>query len=145
LAPSAARIVVSVPPTGQNGPLTVGAPTGTITIQVSGAADVATISLTVDYDPQVLSSPMVGRGSFMSQGGITPTFGQSINATAGRIDMAFSRPADQPGASSAGIVGALQFVAAAAGTSPLTISGTATTTSGESINLEFTSAEVTVR
>jgi len=139
------RIVIAPPPTVADEPLAVGSPTGTITIQVSGARDLATMSLTINYDPRVLTQPLVGRGSFMGQGGVEATFGQSIDTNNGEIVMAFSRPAGEPGASSAGIVGAVQFRAAASGTSPLTISGTAATTSGESVPLEFTSAEVTVR
>lgn len=139
------RVIISAPTPGPDGTVPVGGSPVVMPIQVAGAENLATLSLTITYDPKVLSSPMVGRGSFMGQGGVTATFGQNVDATAGRISMAFSRPASAPGATGSGVVGAISFVAAAPGTAAVTISGTGSTASGEPVTLQFTSTQVVVK
>jgi hypothetical protein len=114
-------------------------------IQIADAASIRTLALTITYNPQVLASPQVGQGPFMRQAGIAAEFTQKVDAEAGRIEMAFSRPADEPGASGSGVLGALSFTAGSAGTADVTITGVATTTTGESIPLTFTPARVVVK
>jgi general secretion pathway protein D len=117
----------------------------TLPIQISGATDVATVALTITFDPSVISAPTVTQGSFMMQGGIIATFVPSINAGGGRIDIALSRPTAKQGASGAGTLAAITFAAAHAGASDFAISGVATTQGGQSIPLQFAPTRVTVR
>jgi hypothetical protein len=134
-------------PTGgaSDGALQTGGGPHTMPIQVANVKDVATIALTITYDPAVISGPTVTQGSFMMQGGAMVTFVPSVNAAAGRIDIALSRPASRPGASGSGLLAAISFTAGSPGVSTFTVSGVATTSSGQSIALQFAPARVTVR
>jgi hypothetical protein len=139
------RIEIAPPAAGPEGTLPVGGGPYTMPIQITGASNIAAVSLTITYNPSVLTTPRVGQGSFMAQGGVTPTFADNIAESAGRIEMAFSRPPNQPGASGSGLVGAISFGTLAAGNSDVIISGVATTTAGQSVPLQFGSTRVTVK
>ncbi|MEO7890161.1 MAG: cohesin domain-containing protein [Vicinamibacterales bacterium] len=148
-APAAARtggrVSITAPAVGPDGAVPAGGGPYTMPIQIADVSNVATVSLTITYNPAVMTSPQVGQGSFMMQGGISPTFVPAVNAAAGRIDMAFSRPPSQAGASGTGVLGAISFMSGMPGTSDVTISGVATTTTGQTIPLQFTPARVVVR
>jgi general secretion pathway protein D len=147
-AASAARISITVPSAAADGSVAAGSGPFTLPIQIANAADVATVTLTVTYTTGVLTSPVPaqgGAGSFMRQGNVTPTFAPGVNPDTGRIDLAFARPAGQPGASGAGMLGAVSFVAGTPGTATITIAGVVTTTTGQSVPVEFTSARVIVK
>jgi hypothetical protein len=81
----------------------------------------------------------------MRQGSATPTFAQSGNPAAGRVDMVVARPAGVPGATGEGLLGAISFVAGMPGTATVALSGIVTTTSGQSVPVEFVSARVVVK
>jgi general secretion pathway protein D len=148
-APSAApartsgtRISLAAP--GSGDALPAGGGPFTVPIQIADADDVATIALSITYDPAVVTAPTVTQGSFMMQGGVTVTFVPSVS-TPGRIDVALSRPTARRGASGAGLLAAISFKAGSAGTSDLTVSGVASTASGQTIPLQFTPARIAVR
>lgn len=114
-------------------------------IQITGVQNVAVVSLTISYNPAVLTNVIAGQGTFMTQNGVTPTFVPTVTAATGRVEMAFSRPAAQPGASGNGLLGAISFTAGAPGVTDVVITGVATTTTGQSVPLQFTNARVTVK
>jgi general secretion pathway protein D len=145
-APSApVRITLVAPSPGPTGTLQAGGGPYAVPIQIAGATNIGTISLTISYDPAVLTTPTVTQGSFMSQGGMSPTFVPKVDAAAGRIDFVLSRPSGQTGASGSGLLGAVTFVAGSAGTAEITITGVATSSTGQSIPLQFAPARVVVK
>src|SRR5690606_11444499 len=74
-----ARITVTTPgPTFQ-----VGGGPYTVPISVVGAQRLSTISLTITYDPAILRVRSVQEGTFLQQGGVTPTFTHHIDPVAG--------------------------------------------------------------
>lgn len=140
-APSQGKVIVSPPST----PLTAGAPY-TVPITLEGVTQaVGVLSLTITYDPTVLRAVNVVQGSHLQQGGVTTTFAPKIDAATGRVDIAIARPFDRPGATGNGILGAIAFEAVRSGTSPLTIQGVLTTTTGQSIPVQMVSGSVTVK
>ena len=145
-APSApVRITLVAPSPGPTGTLQAGGGPYAVPIQIASATNIGTISLTISYDPAVLTTPTVTQGSFMSQGGVTPTFVPKVDAAAGRIDVVLSRPSGQTGASGSGLLGAVTFVGGSAGTAEITITGVATSSTGQSIPLQFVPARVVVK
>ncbi|MDP2053087.1 MAG: hypothetical protein Q8L75_05590, partial [Acidobacteriota bacterium] len=84
-------------------------------------------------------------GTFMRQGGVTPAFTSQIDEKSGRVDLVITRPGDQTGASSAGLLGALLIEPVAAGTGSLSVTGSASVPGGASVQLQFLPAGVTVR
>ena len=81
----------------------------------------------------------------MRQGGITPAFNSQIDDKSGRIDIVITRPGDQTGASTAGLVAALLVEPLAAGTGSLGLSGSAAIPGGSPAALQFLPAGVTIR
>lgn len=142
---SGLRITVVPPAAGPEGSLPAGGGPFTMPIQIADAADVATIALSITYDPAVVRAPTVTQGSFMMMGGVMVTFVPSVNAAAGRIDIALSRPSARTGASGSGLLAAISFTAGAAGSTEFTVTGVATTPAGQSIPMQFAPARVAVR
>jgi general secretion pathway protein D len=140
-----AQIILSAPAAGPAGALLAGGGPHTMPIQIAGVADLATLTLTVTFDPSVIRTPAVTAGSFMSQGGVASSFVPGVDAGAGRIDMAFSRPGGGRGAAGSGLLGAITFTAGDAGSTDVRITGVGTTSTGQSVVLQFTPARVTVR
>ena len=139
--PSQGRVVVTAP----TAPLTVGAPY-TVPISVETVSQpLGVLSVTVTYDPTVLRAVNVVQGTHMQQGGVTTTFAPKIDAATGRVDIAIARPFDRPGATGNGVLGAIAFEAVRSGTSPITIQGVLTTTTGVSIPVQMVSSSVTVK
>jgi len=81
----------------------------------------------------------------MRQGGITPAFNSQIDEKSGRIDIVITRPADQTGASTSGLLAALLVEPLAAGTGSLGLSGSATVPGGGAAALQFLPSGITVR
>ena len=142
------RVIITAP-TAPEGGLTAGGGPHTVPIQIFGATDVVSLSLSITFDPAVLKPLQATAGSFMASGGVTPTFVPRVDANTGRVDLVFSRPASQPGASNTagapGLVAAISLMAGTAGTTQMAISGVATTSTGATIPLQFTPATVVVR
>jgi general secretion pathway protein D len=135
------KVVVTAPPA----PLQVGAPY-TVPITLEGTTQpLGVLSLTVTYDPTVLRAVNVVQGAHMQQGGVTTTFAPKIDAATGRVDIAIARPFDRPGVTGNGTLGAIAFEAVRSGTSPISIQGVLTTTTGQPIPVQMVSGTVTVK
>jgi type II secretory pathway component GspD/PulD (secretin) len=141
-APSAtARLAVTAP-----GPqFTVGGGPYTVPITIAGAQRVSTVSLSLTYNPSVLRVRSVQPGTFMAQGGVTPTFSQQVDPGVGRVDITALRPGDQVGATGTGLIATVVFEAVAPGQSAITPAGVASNPEQGSIGLQLVPASVTVR
>jgi Flp pilus assembly secretin CpaC len=137
-----AQLIVNAPaPEFQMG----GAPYS-VPINVANVSQLGTMTITVTYDPAVLKAEMVVPGSFMQQGGVTPTFTPRIDAAAGRVDIVVTRGVDQPGANGAGANAAIVFKGVGSGSSRITVVGVATTPTGQAIPVQAgPPASVTVK
>jgi len=118
----------------------------TVPVSVTGVSQLGALTLTITYDPKVLKATNVSMGPFMSQGGITPTFVPKIDTATGRIDIAISRGGTNPGASGTNMLVGIMFQAVGAGTSSITVTGTALTPAGQVIPIQMPPAgKVTVK
>lgn len=81
----------------------------------------------------------------MRQGGAAPAFSSQVDEKSGRVDIVISRPGDQTGASTAGLLAALLVEPVAAGTGSLSVTGSGSVPGGASAPLQFAPAGVTVR
>ncbi|MGV3520326.1 secretin N-terminal domain-containing protein [Luteitalea sp.] len=136
-----ARLAITSP-----GPqFAVGGGPYTVPITISGAQRLSTVSLSVTYNPSVLRVRSVQPGTFLAQGGVTPTFSQQIDPGAGRVDVTVLRPGDQVGATGTGLIATLVFEAIAPGQSAITPAGVASNPEQGSIGLQLVPAAVTVR
>ena len=136
-----ARVAVTTP-----GPqFEVGGGPYTVPVTIAGAQRVATISMSITYNPSVLRVRAVQAGTFMAQGGVTPTFTQQVDPGAGRVDLTILRPGDQVGASGTGLVATLVFEPIAPGQSAITPSGVASNPEQGAVGLQLVPAAVTVK
>lgn len=135
-----ARISVSPP-----SEMRIGSGPYTVPISISGATRVSTLTISVTYNPALVRVRSVQEGTFMRQGGVTPAFTSQIDEKSGRVDLVITRPGDQTGASSAGLLAALLVEPVAAGTGSLSVTGSASVPGGASVQLQFLPAGVTVR
>jgi hypothetical protein len=125
--------------------MTVGGGPYTVPISVGGASRLSTISVSIAFNPAVLRVRSVQEGTFMRQGGITPTFTQQVDPSSGRIDIAITRPNDQTGAVGTGLLAAVLFEPVAAGQTALTVTGVGTTVGGAAAALQFAPSAVVVK
>jgi len=146
-APSATALAptAQISLTAPAGDVRVGSGPYLVPVYVNGVSRASTITLTITYNPAILRMRAVQEGSFLRQGGINVVFTPNTDAAAGRIDLTFVRTGDTVGASGSGLLAAIQFDANAAGSSPLTISGVATSPGGAMIPLQFIPGSVVVR
>ncbi len=138
--PGAARVTLSPP-----GEMRVGGGPYLVPISISGATRLSTITIAVSYNSSMVRVRNVQEGTFMRQGGANAVFTQQVDASAGRIDIAVTRPADQTGASTSGLLAALLLEPIAPGNGVLSISGSASMPGGASAALQFMPAIITVR
>jgi hypothetical protein len=117
----------------------------TVPLSINNASRVSVVTLTVTFNPNVLRVRTVQDGTFMRQGSVATTFTPRIDASAGRVDIAVTRTADQAGASGAGLLAALLFDAVGPGGSLIQVSGVASTPEGGPVTLQFSPVTVTVR
>ncbi|HYB93627.1 MAG TPA: hypothetical protein VEC39_01550 [Vicinamibacterales bacterium] len=136
----AARITLSPP-----SEMRVGSGPYTVPISIVGATRLSTLTLSITYNPALVRVRAVQEGTFMRQGGITPAFNSQIDEKSGRIDIVITRPADQTGASTSGLLAALLVEPLAAGTGSLGLSGSATVPGGGAAALQFLPSGITVR
>jgi hypothetical protein len=141
--PAAAPATVLVSPPGTD--FRVGGGPYLVPISVSNATRLATVSLSLTFNPAVLRVRAVQEGAFMRQGGAQATFTQKIDAATGRVDIAIVRPGDALGASGTGVIGAVLVEAVAVGTSPLAVSGVGTMAGNGPAALQFQPVTVTVK
>jgi general secretion pathway protein D len=135
-----ARLALSPP-----SEMRVGSGPYTVPISIAGASRLSTLTLSITYNPALVRVRNVQEGTFMRQGGIVPAFSQQVDEKSGRVDIVITRPADQTGASTSGLVAALLIEPIAAGTGALSLSGTATIPGGTPAALQFVPAGITVK
>jgi hypothetical protein len=123
----------------------VGSGPYTVPISIAGATRLSTVTISITFNPALLRVRSVSEGTFMRQGGVSPTFTQQVDAGGGRIDIAIARSGDQVGASTAGLLAAILFEPVAAGTATLSMSGSGTLAGGGIASLQFAPAGVVVR
>lgn len=135
-----ARITLSPP-----SEMRVGSGPYTVPISVAGASRLSTLTLSITYNPALVRVRNVQEGTFMRQGGVTPAFNSQVDEKSGRIDIVITRPGDQTGASTAGLLAAILVEPVAAGTGSLALSGSATVPGGGAAALQFLPAGLTIR
>ena len=135
-----ARISVSPP-----SEMRMGSGPYTVPISVAGATRVSTLTISLTYNPALVRVRSVQEGTFMRQGGVTPAFTSQVDEKSGRVDIVITRPGDQTGASSAGLLAALLIEPVAVGTGSLSVTGSASIPGGASAPLQFLPAGLTVR
>jgi hypothetical protein len=123
--------------------LRVGGGPYTVPLSITNASRLSTITLTLIYDPTKLRVRNVQEGSFMRTGGVTSGFSQQV--TGNRIDITISRVGDVTGATGTGMLAAVLFDAVEAGTTTLTLSGSATGPGGTAMGLRFTPVTITLQ
>lgn len=107
-----------------------------VPVHISNVSQLATVTVTITYDPAVLKAEAVVQGSFMQQGGVTPTFSPKIDDKVGRVDIVVTRGVDQPGANGSGPIAGIVFKGVASGSSKITVVGVATTPAGQAIPVQ---------
>ncbi len=117
----------------------------TVPITVAGATRVSTLTISLTYNPALVRVRSVQEGTFMRQGGVTPAFTSQVDEKSGRVDIVITRPGDQTGASSAGLLAALLIEPVAVGTGALSVTGSASIPGGAGAPLQFSPAGIMVR
>ncbi|CAN5670777.1 hypothetical protein BH18ACI5_BH18ACI5_07250 [soil metagenome] len=117
----------------------------TTPISINNAQRISTLTLTITYNPSVLRVRTVQEGTFMRQGVGSASFTPRIDAAAGRVDIAVTRPGDQTGANGSGLLASLLFDAVGPGGSLIQVSGVAMAPDGTRLPLQFAPVTVTVR
>jgi hypothetical protein len=135
-----ARITLSPP-----SEMRVGSGPYTVPISVAGANRLSTLTVSITYNPALVRVRSVQEGTFMRQGGIQPAFNSNIDEKSGRIDIVITRPGDQTGASTSGLLAAILVEPLAAGTGSLSLTGAGTVPGGAQAALQFVPAGITVR
>jgi general secretion pathway protein D len=138
---STAIITLSAP----SEPMTAASGPSIVPISITGAAQLSTLTLTITFDPNMLRVVGVTQGTFMSQGGANPTFAPKLDVAAGRVDIAFSRPASAGGASGGGLLAAVTFQAIAPGVANISATGVGTSASGTAVPIRTTPAQIIVK
>jgi general secretion pathway protein D len=95
--------------------------TFTVNILISGAQNVYSVPLQLNYDPNKLQLMNVSNGGFLSQDGQTVALVHREDETTGTLQITATRPPNSGGVSGQGSVVTLTFMAKAGGQSPLTI------------------------
>jgi len=101
-----------------------------VPIVISGAADIASIPLQVQYDPAKLSLVNVGDGDILGRDGQAVALVHRDDGP-GMITINASRPPGAVGVSGAGVVCVLTFQAKAAGETPISITRPGAMTSAQ--------------
>ena len=123
--------------------LRVGGGPYTLPLSIANASRLSTITLTLIYDPLKLRVRSVQEGGFMRSGGVTTGFSQQL--TGNRIDITITRAGDVTGAAGTGVLAAILFDAVEAGTTTLTLSGSATGPGGVAMGLRFAPVTITLQ
>jgi len=135
-----ARITLSPP-----SEMRLGSGPYTVPISVAGASRLSTLTLSITYNPALIRVRNVQEGTFMRQGGIAAAFNSNVDEKSGRIDIVITRPGDQTGASTSGLLAAILVEPVAAGTGSLALTGSGTVPGGALSALQFVPAGITVR
>jgi general secretion pathway protein D len=120
--------------------------TFTVNILISGAQNVYSVPLQLNYDPSKLQLMNVSNGGFLSQDGQTVALVHREDETTGTLQITATRPPNSGGVSGQGSVVTLTFMAKASGQSPLTITrGGARDPSMQAITVNGAQAVVTIQ
>ena len=95
--------------------------TFTVNIVMSGAQNVYSVPLQLNYDPAKLQLLNVSNGGFLSQDGQAVALVHREDETTGTLQVTATRPPNSGGVSGQGAVVTLTFMAKAPGQAPLTI------------------------
>jgi general secretion pathway protein D len=120
--------------------------TFTVNILISGAQNVYSVPLQLNYDPNKLQLLNVSNGGFLSQDGQTVALVHREDETTGTLQITATRPPNSGGVSGQGSVVTLTFMAKAPGQSPLTITrGGARDPAMQAITVNGAQAVVTIQ
>lgn len=117
-----------------------------VNLQISGAQNVYSVPVQLNYDPKILQLLNVSNGGFLSQDGQAVALVHREDDGLGQVTITASRPPGSGGVTGQGTVVTLTFQAKATGQSPLTITrGGARDPSLQSIAVTGAQASVTVQ
>ena len=140
-APSGTASFLFDPPTIQ----AVKGNTFAVNLLISGAQNVYSVPVQVNYDPKMLQMVNVSNGGFLSQDGQVVTLVHREDETLGQSQITASRPSGANGVSGQGCVVTLTFQAKTSGQTPLTITrGGARDPGLQAITVNGAQASVTV-
>ena len=125
--------------------ITVGSGGYTVPIMVSGARGIATLSLSLEFDPEILRVSSVREGNFARQGNGQVVFAKDLDTYAGRIDLALTRSGQSSHDEESGLIAAIVFEPVSPGVSAVSPSGLGLTSSGEPLTLSFEPTTISVR
>jgi general secretion pathway protein D len=95
--------------------------TFTVNVLISGAQNVYSVPLQLNYDPSKLQLVNVSNGGFLGQDGQAVALVHREDEATGTLQITATRPPNSGGVSGQGSVVTLTFMAKASGQSPLTI------------------------
>jgi general secretion pathway protein D len=117
-----------------------------VNLLISGAQNVYSVPVQLNYNPNLLQLVNVSNGSFLSQDGQVVTLVHREDESLGQSQITVSRPSGAGGVSGQGTVVTVTFVAKAAGQTPLTITrGGARDPGLQPITVNGAQASVTVQ
>jgi general secretion pathway protein D len=142
-APSVAPTAFSLVPSSTS--VTTGA-TFQVPIVITGAKDVASVPLQVQYDPAVLALVNVGDGDFLGQDGQAVALVHRDDPATGTITINASRPPGVTGVTGAGVICVLNFTAKAPGQANISIARPGAMTSAQQpVQAQGAQTSVTVK
>jgi general secretion pathway protein D len=117
-----------------------------VNLMISGAQNVASVPVQLNYDPKLLQLVNVSNGGFLSQDGQAVALVHREDDAVGQLQITASRPPGAGGVSGQGSVVTVTFQAKAAGQTPLTITrGGARDPGMQAITVNGAQAAVTVQ
>jgi general secretion pathway protein D len=151
-----APAITPVQPNSQGGnasfsfdPATIQATKGntfTVNLMISGAQNVYSVPVQINYDPKILQLVNVSNGGFLSQDGQAVALVHREDDTVGQLTITATRPPGAGGVSGSGTIVTMTFQAKADGQTPLTITrGGARDPGLQSIAVNGAQAAVTVQ
>jgi len=117
-----------------------------VNLLISGAQNVYSVPVQLNYNPSLLQLVNVSNGSFLSQDGQVVTLVHREDESLGQSQITVSRPSGAGGVSGQGTVVTVTFMAKASGQTPLTITrGGARDPGLQPITVNGAQASVTVQ
>ena len=117
-----------------------------VNLLISGAQNVYSVPVQLDYDPKILSLVNVSNGGFLSQDGQAVALVHREDETKGEVTVTATRPPGSGGVSGQGAVVTMTFQAKATGQTPLNITrGGARDPGLQAITVNGAQAAVTVQ
>ena len=117
-----------------------------VNLMISGAQNVYSVPVQLNYDPAKLQLVNVSNGGFLSQDGQAVALVHREDETTGTLQITATRPPGAGGVSGQGAVVSLTFQAKASGQTPLTITrGGARDPAQQAITVNGAQASITVQ